>query len=775
MIITRNWLNEWLDISEVSSEKLLNTLNSIGLEVDSYKEIRMPEKVVVGYIKSKRKHEDSDKLSICEVDVGAEILQIVCGAKNVETGQYVAVSLVGATLPNSLKIKPAKLRGVESYGMICSSTELGLAKMYDGIMVLDKSIGSIIVGRELLKYPLLNDDVIEIELTPNRGDCLSIYGVARDLSAALDIPLKTPVYTEPEAFLGIGRLLSIHSNDKVNSFLQYRAFNITRGFNIDLVKAIRIYSAGINKENCVDSLLSYATYSTGVLFRAYDADQLRNGDEKITFSIKEEKFGNTSVSVKDTLLSMAGISRNDKAVVNKESQTVVIEANYTNPKIISIAMNENKDLKSDEHSYRSTRGSEPNLNIGLDYLFNIIGNIDGVNLYSGSQQFQPRVELKTVSFSIDQINTIIGREIQRNDAVKILKKLNFDIGIEQDLINVKVPTFRHDIDNVHDIAEEIVRITGINSISSVPLKFSEKNRLNDYFVEYNNKKSLKRKAAQSGFFECIHYIFDSSSDLEKLGFEKCAVNIINPITSELNVFRPTLICHLLRSCERNVKNSQKSIKLFEMGSVFDKNANEFSSLAFLMSGFTGEASLLNSSKPKEVDFIYFASKVQSVIGKFKCVIPGISIKYLSKFEQANIVQNSKVVGYIGRLDLSIENSLDLPKTYICEVDFNALKFDNIVASEYSKFPSISRDLSIIVPKDMRYEEIREVLNLIKIKNLKFYSLVDVYTDENLGDMNSVTIKFTFQDNEKTLEDNDIEQEMNIILEALKEKLNLGIR
>ena len=166
MIVTRNWLQEWIDISQISSEKLVKILNEIGLEVDSYSEIRLPQKVVIGYVKSKRAHENSDKLNICEVDVGSEILQIVCGAKNVETGQYVAVSLIGATLPNGLKIKPAKLRGVDSFGMICSATELGLPKLNDGIMVLDNSLGDIVIGRELCKYPLLNDDIIEIGLTP---------------------------------------------------------------------------------------------------------------------------------------------------------------------------------------------------------------------------------------------------------------------------------------------------------------------------------------------------------------------------------------------------------------------------------------------------------------------------------------------------------------------------------------------------------------------------------------------------------------------------------
>lgn len=775
MIVTRNWLQEWIDISQISSEKLIEILNKIGLEVDSYNEIRLPQKVVIGYVKSKRAHENSDRLSICEVDVGSEILQIVCGAKNVETGQYVAVSLVGATLPNGLKIKPAKLRGVESNGMICSATELGFPKLNEGIMVLDSSIGEVVIGRELSKYPLLNDDIIEIDLTPNRGDCLSIYGVARDLSVALDLSLKPLSYSDQDGLLGIGRLLNIHSNEKINSFFEYKAFSIQKELKLDLLKSLRVNFAGISKNSAIENLLSYATYSTGVLLRAYDASKLKNKDEKVMFEIKTKEFGNSVVYQDDRLISMAGISQNDEFKVDENSKIVIIEANYTDPKIIATATNQDKNLQGDEHAYRAVRGSEPKLNVGLEYLCSIISKNDSINLYSGTQQVKPRKEQKTIIFSIEQINNIIGKEILRNDAVKILKKLGFEISIEQDFINTKVPIFRHDIETVHDVAEEIVRIIGIENIPSKPLIYSEKNRINSYFSEYKNKKMLKQKAANNGFFECIHYIFDSKDELLKFGFKECKVKIINPITSELNSLRSTLINHLLKSCVRNYKNSQKVIKLFEVGTVFDENAKENDKIAFLMSGLVNEPSLLNTQKPKEVDFITFASKVQNVIGKFSCKIPDKTISYLNEFEQAQIIQDKKVIGYIGRVDLGVENSLEIPKTYICEVDYSALKFDEIVAKPYSKFPSISRDLSLIVPKNMRYEEVGEVLNLAKTPNLKYFNLVDIYSDESLKEFNSVTIKFIFQNMEKTLEDSEISKELDQILKFLKEKLNIGIR
>ncbi|XPV52277.1 MAG: YtpR family tRNA-binding protein [Halarcobacter ebronensis] len=217
MIVTRKWLEEFIDISKISTDDICKTLNSIGLEVDSVKEVRIASKVVVGKVLEKEKHPDADKLNICQVDVGDETVQIVCGAKNVDAGQYVPVAIVGCKLNDNFKIKKAKLRGVESNGMICSSTELGLAKLNDGILELDNSIGKLKIGKELNEYPLINDDIIEIELTANRGDCLSINGIARELSAFYTIPFKEKEFKIDYNELGIGQFLEVECESSIES------------------------------------------------------------------------------------------------------------------------------------------------------------------------------------------------------------------------------------------------------------------------------------------------------------------------------------------------------------------------------------------------------------------------------------------------------------------------------------------------------------------------------------------------------------------------------
>lgn len=776
MIITRNWLREWIDIGEISSEKLAATLNSIGLEVDAHDKISLPKGVVVGLVKSKHRHENSDHLNVCEVDVGEQSLQIVCGAKNVEAGQYVAVSLIGAVLPSGLEIKPAKLRGVESFGMICSATELGLAKTNDGIMVLDSSIGELVLGKELREYEIFNDDVIEIELTPNRGDCLSILGVARDLGAALDLPLKVKQeFEDVEGAPGIGRILSVRASDEISAKFTFRAFEIKSELKLSLKQTLRLAGAGLISACAVQNFINYATHSTGVLLRAYDFDKIASAEGKVALDIKPMQNGEFGVYANQKLLSVAGICQDAQFKASAASKIVIVEANYTAPLLIAKAVNEDKNLKGDEHVYRSSRGSEPKLRTGLDLLFRLLGKNKAVSLYAGTQRVSNVSGLRIVGFSEKEINSMIGAQIPRDKIVKILKRLGFEIGLEADLITAKVPSFRHDIVNSHDVCEEIVRIVGIDNIAAAPLSFDEKNRLNDTYANLRNARKLREKAAGAGFFECVHYVFDEGAALQDLGFAPCKVKILNPINGELDVLRPTLINHLLESAERNFKSSRRSVKLFELGEVFDADGEQSLKLGFIASGLKAELSIVAGAKPEAIDFLYFANLIQSVIGKFRVRLPRQNLKFLSEFEQAQIEQGGEIVGFIGRVDCGVEAARDLQKSYLCEIDFSKLKFENIVADAYSKFPSVSRDLSILVPSGMRFERIKECIEALKIGALKELIPSDLYSDESLGDAKSLTIRLTFQELEKTLCDEEVAGFTDKILAALSSELGLGLR
>ena len=769
MIISKYFLSSFIDVSEISTKSIVEKLNSIGLEVDGVSNVCIPSRVVVGFVVDKQKHENSDKLSVCMVDVGEKnggILQIVCGAKNVDKNQFVPVALEGAKI-GEITIKPTSLRGVESNGMICSSSELGLPKINEGIMILDESIGKLEIGKSLNEYDFFNDDLIEIDITANRGDCLSLNGVARDLAAGFGVNLKEQKpYIDAENTLGVGRALSLHVDESVEGSFVYKVIEIKDGFSLNLKTMLRLSYIDKLDKCSIKSLLNYATYATGVLFRVYDFKKLSN-DEKIALNIKKLENGEYAVKYKDDILSVAGITQNDIASVDENSKLIILEANYTHPNIIANAHQnyKNKDI------YASFRGSEPRLLLGVDYLCSLINEKEAM-VYTGVQQYSKEVEPMIISFTSSDISKCIGMQVEKNDIVKILKSLNFEITVNNELINIKPPKYRHDILNTHDICEEIVRIIGIDNIPSKPLIFAEQNRENKCLEDYYKVKDIRRKAVFSGYFESVHYVMDSEDDLRLLDFKIPNIKLLNPITAELNTLRSTLLSHLIKAASNNFKNFKRSVKLFECGSVFDENVVEKTHFAMICSGYYDMPNIKNHAKPVIVDFYLFLQNLRNIIGEFELVKSNLT--FLSPFEQAFIVKDGEQIGSIGRLHAKIENHFDLMKTYVCEIDIEKIKIHKKVAKAYFNTPGMSRDLSIIAPKDLGYKTIKQAISELDIEILKDFMLVDIYGDEKLGDNLSLTINFTFQDS-KTLEDNVVNDAISKILQMLEDKFGVGIR
>ena len=768
MIITRNWLNEWIDISDKTSEEICDTLNSIGLEVDSLTKIRIPKKVVVGFVKECIKHPDADKLSVCQVDTGYETVQIVCGAKNVKAGQYVPVATVGAVLDKNFKIKKAKLRGVESSGMICSSSEIGLPELNDGILELDESIGELTVGKELCEYKLLNDDIIEIELTANRGDCLSVFGVARDLSAAYERELCfVEDIEDDDGSLGIGRVLSLSSKDGSYSSLLYKVFQ-KEDIKEALLLKLRVAFVGKNHDNVYEIYKNYVSHSTGVIIKLYSFDVCEN-DGKCKLELKKDKDGIEYVKI-GKKKSYIGFDEGNGLKPSNESEIIIFEASYAHPDTVSKA-GKFFDTKNDATFYHSSRGSEPNLEFGAK-LFKIISSkYSKVKWYSGAEIIDNRPEESVINVYISKVNALIGQNIEKSKIVSILKSLGFVVKMkdEFDLMSVKIPLFRHDISNEEDIVEEIVRIVGIDNIVSSPLEFTESNNQNSALKNYKKRVYFRQKAASSGFFEITNYIFTDSSKLEKLGFEHTVKpkELINPVTKELNTLRSTLAVGLLETSERNYKYGKKSIRLFEVGAVFDKERNESLKISFIFSGEVERAAIRNQGKPKIIDFFTFAQKISSIIGDFEIEKSENLHTFLSPYESGRVVKNKKYIGYIGRVHLDIENEYDLPKSYLCEINFDALKLDEHSVKAYSKFPSLERDFSFLIPKDMTYANVKSIILSVLPKEVTEFYPIDIYESSKLKEKISLTIRFVLQSFEKTLNDDDI----NAILSPILEKLN----
>ncbi len=774
MIVTKNWLQEWIDISDKSTDELCETFNSIGLEVDSVEKIEIPEKVVVGKVLSCEKHPDADKLNVCQVDLGSETTQIVCGAKNVAAGQTVAVATIGADLGNGFVIKKAKLRGVESNGMICGSTEIGLPQMNDGIMVLDESIGELVPGKELREYDVFNDDIIDIELTANRGDCLSVRGVARDLAAAYARTLRNYERSYKDDRRGIARVFKLNVEGAADANIVYRFAEFEPCQN-NLLEAFRIACADKYTSRPLHQKVVYAIHSTGVILRVYDFDQLFNDEGKVVLTLKKDENGIDTLYCKTKALSQIGLNQ-DTEIADPKGRHLILEASYVDPDHISV-VNMQHSPKTDDLYYNTSRGSETDLYLGLDYLCDLIDTDCGAKIYAGEEYYFSKREPKVLQISQAYIDNFIGQSVSSTQVLSILHNLGIDTKVQEDYFVIEVPAFRPDIKHKQDIVEEIVRFVGIDNIVAKPLEIIEKRRLNDTYDLYKKRIKYRTKAAGAGFFESVHYFFDNKALLEKYGLpvleEK--LDLANPITEELNTLRTTLVMHLIESAAQNLKNGRKKVALFEVGRVVDTKRHESEKMAFIYSGNLEDASLRNHGKPSEITFFDFADKISAVLGEFTLQKADETSELLSPYEYAKIVVDDQEIGFMARLHANVEKAFDLPRTYICEVAFEGLKYDTVIAKNYAKFPALTRDLSLLVPKELTFESIKAKIAPLLAKEIKAFYPIDLYEDASLGDKVSLTVRFEIQSDEKTLTEEEINAMTTQVLDLLQEYFGIVLR
>jgi len=751
MIVTRKWLEEFIDLSGISTAEICDGLNAIGQEVEGLKEIRIADKVVVGYVEKCEKHPDADKLNVCQVNVGNEVTQIVCGAKNVAAGQYVAVSVVGAVLPGNFKIKKAKLRGVESFGMICSSTELGLPKLEDGIMVLDNSMGELRIGENVSTY--LDDDIIELGITPNRGDSFSILGIARELSAKFNRPLKEiEEYEDDKNAEGLGRILQIEDDIKNSShFLKaIKCDEVNIPFKIK-------YRLALVEEEFDNTIIDYATYTTvatGVIVTIYD-------DYKKLILKTED--GVDVVKHDNEIIYQTGLSLVKKP--EAKSGNFVIDANFIDPEYISTLVYEKK-LKTDKIFFRSSRGTNPNVKLAINYILNEL-TLNDAKVYNASYDLTKNIEEKMLNVQLDDIYSIIGEVIDENVVVNILNKLQIKTQLDNSdkTLKLKIPPFRHDLVNKYDIAEEVLRVYGIDKLTPKPLVFAEKNRLNKTIKQIENNRKLRQRAIANGFFEVLHFVFDSSERMQKYGFTLMdkKIDVLNPIVNELDTLRQTLILQMLESAQNNKNNGYKKIPLFTIGSVYNHLREEYQKIGFVWSGARCNENI-SVAKPKNITFSQFVNKMAKIFGDFE-LIEDKHILLAHPYQSAKVLIDGIEVGYIAKLHPKIAKDFDLEDTFIAEFFLDLLPQNLYLAEDIVKIQKSTRDLSLVVDKSLTYATIKENIEQLNIDDIVEFYPIDIF---DLGDKNSLTIRFILQNKEKSLTDDEINGIITQIIEKLKD-------
>jgi phenylalanyl-tRNA synthetase beta chain len=490
----------------------------------------------------------------------------------------------------------------------------------------------------------------------------------------------------------------------------------------------------------------------------------------------EDKQGYACIQGK-SIASVVGIVQKDASKVMKKEETVLLEASYIPPEVISKKMAESK-IESGPMFYKTSRGSEPELDAGLSYCIDMIEANSASKTYSGKIELTNSYIEKTVIVTKQEIDEIIGAKIDKFVVANILKNLGFNTSKSStDNFVISVPQFRHDIVNKQDIVEEIVRMVGIDNIPSKPFILTEDNRLEDNYFEYKKRSIFRHRGASNGFFESVHFVFDEKKTLNSYGFEttKEELELLNPIVQTLDTLRPTLLTGLLKAASQNVKNGYSSVRLFEIGSVFTPEREESYNMAFIFSGDKEIENLVNAGKPAKVDFAYFVQKISDVIGAITLREYKTSHTLSHDYQSAEVIMNDIVVGELFRVHPNVEKEYDLDVTFMCELDFSKIPYALKIAQKTSKYQASFKDLSLVMPKTMSYEKVKNVIDNANIINLVRFYPVDKYSDEALAENMSLSVRFVLQSTEKTLEEEDITSAMDSILEALKSELGIGLR
>ncbi|WP_120854207.1 phenylalanine--tRNA ligase subunit beta [Helicobacter pylori] len=744
--------------------KLCEDLSRLGLEVESCIPCIAPKNVVVGKVLEKAPHKNAEKLSVCQVDVGKEVLQIVCGAKNVAPNQFVPVALNGALI-GSTTIAKTELRGVESHGMICSSIELGFPKINDGILELDESVGELVLGKELNEYAPFNTHVLEISLTPNRGDCLSVLGIAREISAFYHTPLK-PI--KALNFTPKSDLITLSAGENIESHLAYYLI-CNHSLKTPLNVKLSLAHNNALSENDLKNFIEFSVHFSGVILNAYSLNTT-----PMDLSVKNDENNLESVYINHQKRSTIAI----KHQVQKDlSEYLLLEASYTDPISLSLKLHALKDKtlqKDNALIYRSTRGSNPNLSDGLNFLS---AHLKATILES--KQTEHSLKDRTLTFQLEDITEILGLAVEEEKIQGILKNLGFKVSIKEPnskppILEVVAPNFRHDIKIIQDIAEEILRFVGIDNLVSKPLHCVSSKNSNPHYDTHRFFENLKHKALACGFKEVIHYVFYSKEKQQKLGFEvlEDPLELQNPITTDLNTLRTSLVCGLLDASLRNKNLGFKSIALYEKGSVYNSKREEIQKLGFLASGLQKKESYPDA-KGKAWDFYSFAECVSKVIGDFSLEKLTAQTPINHPYQSAKIIQNNEIIGVIAKIHPKVIQELDLFESYYAEIDASKLKRPAMLLKPFSIYPSSVRDLTLIIDENTAFSRIKKALKDAQIPNLSEILPLDIFKESH----NSIalSVRCVIHSLEKTLNDEEVNSAVQKALEILEKEFNARLK
>lgn len=795
MLISNEWLKEYVTIDDSVSD-LAERITRTGIEVDDLIDYTKDIKnLVVGFVKSKDKHPDADKLNVCQVDIGEdEPVQIVCGAPNVDAGQYVIVAKVGGRLPGGIKIKRAKLRGERSEGMICSLQEIGISSNYipksfeSGIYVFSESQ---VPGTDALQALYLDDQVMEFDLTPNRADALSMIGTAYEVAALYNTKMTKPETTSNELELSANDELTvtIENEDKVPYYSARVVHDVTIEPSPIWMQA-RLIKAGIRPINNVVDISNYVLLEYGQPLHMFDQDaigsqqivvrQANEGEKMTTLDDTERELLTSDIVITNgqTPIALAGVMGGDFSEVKEQTSNIVIEGAIFDP--VSIRHTSRRLNLRSESSSRFEKG------IATEFVDEAVDRACYLlQTYANGKVLKDRVSsgelgafITPIDITADKINRTIGFDLSQNDIVTIFNQLGFDTEINDDVITVLVPSRRKDITIKEDLIEEVARIYGYDDIPST-LPVFDKVTSGQLTDRQYKTRMVKEVLEGAGLDQAITYSLVSKEDATAFSMQqRQTIDLLMPMSEAHASLRQSLLPHLIEAASYNVARKNKDVKLFEIGNVFFANGEgELPDQVEYLSGILTGDYVVNQwqGKKETVDFYLAKGVVDRVSEKLNLEFSyrRADIDGLHPGRTAEILLENKVVGFIGELHPTLAADNDLKRTYVFELNFDALMAVSVGYINYQpipRFPGMSRDIALEVDQNIPAADLLSTIHAHGGNILKDTLVFDVYQGEHLEKgKKSIAIRLNYLDTEETLTDERVSKVQAEIEAALIEQ------
>ena len=793
MLVSTKWLSDYVNIEGIVEMELAEKITRAGIEVDSIIDRSQGmTNVVVGFVKECVKHPEADKLNICQVDVGEEVTQIICGASNIAEGQKVIVARPGAVLPGNFKIKKAKLRGEESNGMICSLQELAVEgklvpKAYaEGIYVLPVTA---VPGENALPLIGLDDIVLEFDLTPNRSDALSMLGVAYEVGAILSQGIQLPETTYTESAEKAEDVLKLRIDAKAdNPMYVAKVVKNVKIAESPLWLQNRLMAAGVRPHNNVVDITNYVLMEYGQPLHAFDYDRLGTGEivvrlaeegEKITTLDETErtlKSHNLVITNGKEPVAIAGVMGGLNSEVHDGTTTVVIESAYFASGSVRQTSRE-IGLRSDA-STRFEKGVDPQRVIAAaERAAQLMADIAGGEVLSGSVIVDELDKTPVrITVSPDYINNRLGMKISLEEMLSILDRLQISTEAVNGKLVIDAPTRRQDLRIEEDIIEEIARMYGYDHIPmTLPVTESTPGGLTPYQAK---RRTVRAFLEGAGLYQALSYSLTSKEQAQAYALETAPVTeLLMPMSEDRSVLRQSIIPHLLEAATYNVARRMDSVALFETGSVFlgeqeDGLPQEVEHVAAVITGKWVDHAW--QGETKMVDFFVLKGIVEGMMNSLG-LVEGLSFEQaqidgMHPGRTANIIYNGERIGLIGQIHPTEQKKRDLKNTYVMEMNLAkilAVETAELVYVQVPRFPSISRDIALVVSSETSAGKLEHVIRNAGGKLLKTVRLFDLYEGANVEEgKKSIAFSLTYADPERTLTDEEVVKAHDKVLNAL---------